>query len=188
MKWKAIILVVILFCSHFATAQKKDTASKVNSFSIKINPLQLALGEVRLLSEKYFNQNNSVELITSYLFTPSINIHNISTNGFKVGFGYRYYSEKRKSGPYLNPIFFYKYFAYKNASIGSIDVFEGFLTGDLDNGNTYDCIQQTYAFQLQIGQIYNVKHFVIDIFGGFGLRYNYYNITKIGRASCRERV
>jgi len=166
MKQIKFILFFVFLALTVLFAQQKDTSSRQNGFSIKINPLQLAFGEARLLFEKPISKQHALEFIGSYFFnytsTPEFE-HFDWRSGFKAGISYRYYfyySNSDEYKTYLNPLFFYKYIDYKNAIDGP---------GAAQPGTFF---KHVYSLQLQLGNIiFENKHIIIDRYIGVGIRY-----------------
>ena len=166
-------------------AQPNNTTGKAKHFSIKTNPFQFPItGEVRLLTEKFLNEKNSVELITGYFTNfPYYSVISIYPNkqiGFKIGTGYRHYFNSRF---YINPLFFYKYMYYENADLKTYNSFSGYHTwNEYEASMRFTFATNIYSFQLQMGCVLG-KIFQTDIYWGFGIRlrqaklfkFTYYN-------------
>lgn len=173
------------FVSNSAMGQQADTNSNSKSFSIKINPIQIGMGEVRLLGEKYFNQHHSIELIASYF--PSYRSYELymehqygfkSRKGFKMGLSYRYYWNSKW---YINPLFFYKYIIYDDAEApeGSFKYNRPYfylppdIVGSSGKNEIYDYFIKVYASLFQMGHKMVSKHITLDFYWGAGLRYKH---------------
>ena len=167
--YKIKCIIILLFFATHISAQKADTIM-MKKFSIKINPIQLAVSEVRLQAENYFNDHHSVELIASYIFNYEYPHKDESSwqNGFKIGLGYRYYFNDDEF--YFNPLFFYKYIKYQKASSPAINGFS-FASQPEGGWPKYNGIKQVYSLQLHCGKTYRIKQLLIDTYFGAGLRY-----------------
>lgn len=180
-KYCFFLATIICFNTINIIAQKRDTADII-SFSIKLNPLQLAAGEARVISEFYFYNRNqrmqSIGLTSSYFSNYSLceSIFSFpdrpfsSRTGYKLGVDYKYYSRPYRG--YINPMFFYSIIEYKNAYTASVDGIYLFWNNALEG----DFIKQTYAFQLQKGwiSIDSKNRLITDFYIGIGARIKYF--------------
>ena len=186
-----VLIAACFFSIANLNAQRSDTIF-YKGFSFKINLFQLAPGELRITSEKYFHnkhgRSQSIGLISSCFLNYSLYESKFSfpdkpfssRTGYKLGIDYKCYSKSLKS--YINPVFFYSNLSYIGAHTAAVDGF--YLYVDANNGLEGDFVKQTYAFQLQKGWIsVDFKnHAIVDFYLGLGARVKYFSNGVNGRA------
>lgn len=177
-KCATLSICIFLFTNHITNAQG-DTTSRQSHFSFKTNLFQFFLtGEVRLLTEKFLNKNNSAELLSGYyvnynfydfFYTGRSPEYLSFQRGFKTGIGFRHYFDSRfllaeDWEIYLNPVFFYKQMAYTNKRD-----FDLFPSGERWEHYNYD--SHVYSFQVHSGLLYEFNKIILDGYVGLGVRY-----------------
>ena len=125
MKFSVTFILFLFLNRNYIVAQQSDSTSNKHGFGIKINPLQLTVGEVRVLWEIPIKNHNdivhSIEITSSYMFDhfrywdyynsiSTYPTYPTLTNGIKLGIGYRRY--RYGDEYYFNPLFFYKIQSY----------------------------------------------------------------------------
>ena len=164
---------ILILLPRSAGAQDVDTTLMKKGPSIKINALQLLLGEVRLLGEYPFNRFHSIELISSYYFNYTLFKDFSWRSGFELGLGYRYYDRKPgKKGFYANPIISYRYVKYNNVGhrFASGEIFATASDGVCPRNERYNVTSQVYSFKSLLGWVFG-KKLLIDIYWGLGIGY-----------------
>ena len=181
---KIVLIFSILFINaeyRNLSAQSMDTARNSKILIVKINPLQLIMGEARLQMEKLINKKSSIEITLGYLYkseyfwsgevqTGFYNNYGIHGVGYKLGMGYKYYGKdpSEKNRTYINPLLFYKYVDFKGWDNFN---FGGF--GPYPNPYVTDMHYHIVALQLYYGKCTTIKRIVFDRYIGLGLRYKY---------------
>ena len=127
MKRKILFLFILL--GSFSILYAQNTTDSANSNMrgiIKVNPLQLLGGELRIEYEKPIKHNLSLEYgagLVYFIFNvPFDHFATVGLTGeFGVGLGLRYgikiYIDEKKNheGFYLEPLFFTKYFYHRDS-------------------------------------------------------------------------
>jgi uncharacterized membrane protein len=117
---KVLVLISIFIISSTAFAQNKSDSTMTKGI-IKINPFQIAFGELRLSYEKPSRKKTSIESsisIVGWIY----NVQVYKTNewekldnvyGLVLSSGIKQYFLETQKGFYLNPLFQYKSFYYR---------------------------------------------------------------------------
>ena len=176
--------IVMTYC--FLIIMSKTSIAQADSFNesrgviLKINPLQLIMGEARLHIEKSINARNSIEITLSYLYRseyywlagyyPTLNTYRstIYGTGYKLGAGYRYYMKNstERDQTYINPLLFYKYVDYHGWS-------PDFAFYSELNIKITDMRYNITALQVNFGKVKTIKRIIFDAHIGAGLRHKY---------------
>ncbi len=181
MKFFSAICFLLFNISIYA--QQKDS---IKSFAVKINPLQLCVGELRLLGEKKIKRQQSAELIVSYFYPCLLNDRNPifssipwggidppEKNAFKIGLGYRYYFDySSKENLYINPLLFYSQASYTDVS----SIFSNYYF-PFEPETLYTVSRKMYSLQINIGKLFVKNSFLYEFYFGLGIRYKESLIT-----------
>ncbi|MEK6614548.1 MAG: hypothetical protein AABZ32_00320 [Bacteroidota bacterium] len=165
-------------------AQKQDSTLNRKGLFIKINLLQLIMGEARLQLEKPIKNRKSVELIMSYFWDLSLMRDDFTLsslnygltglrkypddypirNGGKLGLGYKLFLKPsfNKKRTYCESVVFYKLLHYTNIT-----------TYTPLNIEITDIYYHIVSLQFQYGKCNTWKKFVLDYYIGVGARYKY---------------
>ncbi len=165
----------IMLVPFLVMAQPPDSVSVKSKYTIKINPLQLAMGETRFILEKSINETQEIQMVISYIGNLWFNdfplnhlngnpLENPKRQGGKIGLGNKYYLKKSKGQKsiYFNPLVFYKYLFYTNV----------FSNTPL-NIKIKDATYHIVSLQIQCGKVHSWQRIFIDYYLGIGVRYKY---------------
>ena len=166
-------------------AQPPDSVPLKTQYTIKINPLQLTFGEARFLVEKPLNDDQAIETIASFFsnyiskyisnkFDP---LGNITYYGFKVGAGYRLYSQNHSQiRIYFNPLLFYKFINYRNVTEYDLQPIH---SGAKPEEALYDVDAHIFSLQGHFGVYFITDKITCDLYLGLGGRYKFYVVNEI---------
>jgi len=176
------LIFQLLFIPLVISQSKTD--SLYRKHIIKISPIKILLQDYNFSYELLFKKKISIELGVSYIlgdFLTTLYSYNNEARGYSFTLGTKFYFKTiAPKGWYQKSQLRYKYIEFinqtlswgeQNWALGNVDIFKNVLS-----------LKYLLGYQIVL-----LKHFIIDVYSGIGIRYvhrknHYYSIYRSGHS------